>query len=211
MNAHTLLAFSALALVTTATPGPTVLLAMTNGSRYGTRVAAPGILGAITSDVVLIGAVALGLGALLSSSAMLFAAVKWLGVAYLAYLGLRLLRSHGSLEQTKQKAEELAGSRQLFVRSFLVAVTNPKAYLFFAALLPQFIEPGLPLLPQYTVLAVIFASIDGFIVSIYSFAGTRAVSLFQGRGSRWMEKLCGTTMLGLAASLAFYAVPHQNT
>jgi threonine/homoserine/homoserine lactone efflux protein len=108
MNAHTLLAFSALALVTTATPGPTVLLAMTNGSRYGTRVAAPGILGAITSDVVLIGAVALGLGALLTSSAVLFAAVKWLGVAYLAYLGLRLLRSHGSLEQTKQKADELA-------------------------------------------------------------------------------------------------------
>src|SRR6516225_4684368 len=87
MNGMTLLAFALVAFIGIATPGPTVLLALTNGSRFGVRRAAFGMAGAVISDFVLIGAVAIGLGALLAASEFWFAAVKWIGVCYLAFLG----------------------------------------------------------------------------------------------------------------------------
>jgi hypothetical protein len=86
------------AFIGIATPGPTVLLALTNGSRYGVRASVDGMIGAVLSDFVLVSAVALGLGALLATSEFWFSAVKWVGVAYLAYLGMRLLRSKGTIE-----------------------------------------------------------------------------------------------------------------
>ena len=92
MHEATLLIFAAVAFVGIATPGPTVLLALTSGSR-GVRRAAYGFAGAMLSDFVLIVAVALGLGALLMASAFWFSVVKWLGAAYLAYVGIRLLMS----------------------------------------------------------------------------------------------------------------------
>jgi arginine exporter protein ArgO len=86
MNTSTLLAFALVALVTVVTPGPTVLLALNNGSRHGLRMAATGVLGAVLSDFVLIAAVALGLGALLAASELAFGVLKWLGVVYLSRL-----------------------------------------------------------------------------------------------------------------------------
>lgn len=83
MNATTLLIFALVALVTIATPGPTVLLALTNGTRYGVRRSLPGMLGAVVSDLVLVGAVALGLGALLAASEFWFSVLKWVGAVYL--------------------------------------------------------------------------------------------------------------------------------
>ena len=95
---RTLLVFSIVAFVGIATPGPTVLLALTNGSRFGVRASLPGMAGAVLSDFVLISAVAVGLGALLAASEFWFSVVKWIGVIYLAYLGIRLLRSKGTLD-----------------------------------------------------------------------------------------------------------------
>lgn len=98
MTVTTLFLFSIVALVTIATPGPTVLLALSNGSRYGVRRGLPGMLGAVASDIVLVTAVALGLGALLAASEFWLSALKWVGAAYLAWLGLQLLRSKGGFE-----------------------------------------------------------------------------------------------------------------
>ena len=94
MTLATLLVFSLVALIAIITPGPTVLLALANGSRHGVRRALPGMLGAVLSDFVLVGAVALGLGALLAASEFWFSVVKWAGAAYLAWLGLRLSLIH---------------------------------------------------------------------------------------------------------------------
>src|SRR3954469_17363278 len=92
-------AFALVAVVAIAIPGPTVLLALANGSRFGPRRATYGMLGAVASDIVLVTAVALGLGALLLASEVAFSIVKWIGVAYLAYLGIRLLMSKGRLAE----------------------------------------------------------------------------------------------------------------
>ncbi len=200
---ETLPLFALIAFIGIATPGPTVLLALANGSRFGVRASLPGMAGAVLSDFVLIGAVALGLGALLAASEFWFSVVKWVGVAYLAWLGLRLLRSSGRLELPAQVAAA-ASPRAIFLRSFLVAVTNPKGYLFFSAFLPQFIDPAQVQLPQYIALALTFAAIDFAVMFGYAAAGAKAIRVLRADGVLWLDRLCGGALLALAGSLALY-------
>jgi len=206
MTDVTVLAFSLVAFIGIATPGPTVLLALTNGSRFGMRRACFGMVGAVLSDFVLIGAVALGLGALLAASEFWFTVVKWVGVAYLAFLGVMLLRSRGTLDVSLRAAgEDGAGSaRSLLLKSFLVAVTNPKGYLFFSAFLPQFINPSAPQSQQYLILALVFAGIDFLVMFGYAALGSQAVRMLRTSGALWLDRICGGALLALAGSLAFY-------
>ncbi|APO69155.1 LysE family amino acid efflux protein [Rhizobium gallicum] len=206
MDIVTLLAFAAVSFVGIATPGPTVLLALTNGSRYGTRRAIAGMLGAVLSDFVLIGAVAIGLGALLAASEFWFSVLKYLGAAYLAFLGIMMLRSQGTIE-TAMKVESAGSAASAFaigLKSFMVAVTNPKGYLFFSAFLPQFIDPTLPQPAQYAVLALIFASIDFVIMFGYAAFGAQAVRLLKNSGAMWLDRISGGALIAIAGSLAFY-------
>lgn len=205
MTLTILLAFAAVAFIGIATPGPTVLLALTNGSRYGLRRALPGMFGAVISDFVLIGAVALGLGALLAASEFWFSVVKWLGAAYLAFIGIQMLRSTGSLGNALNEAPADVGKpRAIFAKSFLVAVTNPKGYLFFSAFLPQFIDPAAPQAQQYLLLAMVFAAIDFLVMLGYAVLGSQAIRLLKQSGTRWLDRICGGALLALAGSLAFY-------
>lgn len=202
---QTLLIFALVAFVGIATPGPTVLLALTNGTRLGVKASLPGMVGAVLSDFVLISAVALGLGALLAASEFWFSVVKWVGVAYLAYIGIRMLRSTGSLAiATEDSSTQRPSGRAVFLRSFLVAVTNPKGYLFFSAFLPQFIIPAEPQLPQYTALAVTFATIDFVVMFAYAVAGAQVIRLLRAKGVLWLDRICGGALLALAGSLALY-------
>jgi threonine/homoserine/homoserine lactone efflux protein len=218
--------FCAVALVAIVTPGPTVLLALSNGSRYGLRLASLGMAGAVASDLVLVAAAALGLGALLAASEFWFSMVKWLGVAYLAYLGLQMLASKAGAGDPPGPAGDPAvavnpgnpgnpgngpgtatgvpAGRTLFRRSFLVSVTNPKGYLFVSAFLPQFVDATQPQLAQYLVLAVVFSALDFLVMFAYAFAGARANKLLRSRGARWLDRICGGLMVAAAASLAAY-------
>jgi homoserine/homoserine lactone efflux protein len=206
MNELTLLAFAFVSLVGIAAPGPTVLLALTNGSRHGVQRALFGMAGAICSDFVLIGAVSVGLGALLAASEFWFEVVKWVGVCYLAFLGVMLLRSEGSLDESLRAAvrEQPTSPRSIFLKSFLVAVTNPKGYLFFSAFLPQFVQPGVSQWHQYAILAVVFASIDFTVMFAYAFFGSQAVRMLKRAGTLWLDRICGGVLLALAGSLALY-------
>jgi threonine/homoserine/homoserine lactone efflux protein len=210
MTFATALLFSIVALAAIATPGPTVLLALSNGSRRGVRGALPGILGAVLSDFVLVGAVALGLGALLAASEFWFSMLKWVGAVYLAWLGIRMLRSKGgSFDAPRAEAGEPAtgtngDGRKVFLKSFLVAVTNPKGYLFCSALMPQFIDPAAAQGMQYAIIAVLFALLDASVMLVYAFVGARAMRLLTAAAGRWIDRTCGAMLLALAGSLAFY-------
>ncbi|MBB3350684.1 threonine/homoserine/homoserine lactone efflux protein [Rhizobium sp. BK049] len=205
MDIVTLLAFAAVSFVGIATPGPTVLLALTNGSRHGLRRAVAGMVGAVLSDFVLIGAVAVGLGALLAASEFCFSMLKWAGAAYLAFLGIMLLRSKGTIDAALKSDEAAARSTfSLGLKSFMVAATNPKGYLFFSAFLPQFIEPTQPQTAQYLLLALVFAVLDFIIMFGYAFFGSQAVRFLKTSGALWLERACGGALLALAGSLAFY-------
>ncbi|SDJ47396.1 LysE family translocator [Variovorax sp. OV700] len=210
MTFATALLFSIVALAAIATPGPTVLLALSNGSRRGVRGALPGILGAVLSDFVLVGAVALGLGALLAASEFWFSMLKWVGAVYLAWLGIRMLLSKGgSFDAPRADAGMPAtgvpgDGRKVFLKSFLVAVTNPKGYLFCSALMPQFIDPAAAQGMQYAIIAVLFASLDASVMLVYAFVGARAMRLLTAAAGRWIDRTCGAMLLALAGSLAFY-------
>lgn len=206
VNPATLAVFALVALIAIATPGPTMLLALANGSRFGVRQALPGMLGAVLSDFVLVGAVALGLGAVLAASEFWFSVLKWVGAVYLAWLGLRMLRSKGSLDLSQQLSEIRpdAAAGRIFAKSFLVAATNPKGYLFCTALLPQFVDPGAAQWPQYLAIALVFAVIDFTMMLGYALLGAQAVSLLRRRTMLWLDRTCGAALLALAASLAFY-------
>jgi threonine/homoserine/homoserine lactone efflux protein len=165
--------FAAAAFVTVASPGPTSLLALSNGARWGLRAALPGIAGAALSDLVLIAAVGLGLGALVAATPWALEGLRWAGVACLAWLGLQLLRSGAPSQSGPASATSLPASRpaRVLLRSFSVAISNPKGYLFFLALLPAFIQPQSPALGQYLGLAVTFAAIDAAVLLAYASAG----------------------------------------
>jgi threonine/homoserine/homoserine lactone efflux protein len=132
--------------------------------------------------------------------------VKWLGVLYLAFLGIALLRSPGTLDQSLRSATAGGSGKAgtLFLKSFLVAVTNPKGYLFFSAFLPQFIAPAAPQLPQYVVLAAVFVALDFLVMSAYAALGGQAVRVLKKSGALWLDRICGGALLTLAGSLAFY-------
>ena len=202
MSLFSLIAFTTVTVIAVATPGPTVLLALANGSRFGVRRALFGMAGAVLSDIVLVGAVSLGLGALLAASEIAFTIVKWVGVAYLAFLGMRLLLSKGGFEVPAEGGSR--SDRAIFLKSFLVAVTNPKGYLFCTAFLPQFIDPMGPLAPQYAALCLIFCLVDFAIMLGYALLGSKAVKLLKRQGALWIERACGGALLALAGSLALY-------
>lgn len=205
MQASSLLAFSLVAVIAIATPGPTVLLALSNGTRLGFQRSLPGMLGAVVSDTVLVAAVALGLGAVLAASEFWFSVVKWVGAAYLAWLGWRLLRSSGAALQLPADAAAAQHTpRAVFMRSFLVALTNPKGYLFCGALLPQFIDPAAPQLPQYLVIGALFCAIDFAVMCGYAALGAHALHLLHRHAVQWLDRCCGAALLMLSGSLVLY-------
>ncbi|MCB1997213.1 MAG: LysE family translocator [Ottowia sp.] len=207
---NSLALFAAAALMTVASPGPTSLLALNNGTRHGLRGALPGVVGAALSDLALIVAVALGLGAVVATTPWALAALRWAGVGYLAWLSWQLLRTHPPAAGTAGTATAAppARGRHVLARSFLVAVGNPKGYLFFLALLPTFIDPQAPALRQYASLALVFATIDAAVLLVY--AGIGALGLAraaQPHASPWFDRLSGLALLGMALALAAWQPP----
>ncbi len=204
--------FAGVALLAIATPGPTVLLALNNGARWGVRAALPGIAGAVLSDAVLMAAAALGAAALLAGSALAFAVLKWLGVAYLCWLGWRLLRAPAlPAGQGGCRVHACAAprppARRVLWRSFAVAVGNPKGYLFVSALLPQFVLPTQPAGPQWLQLALVFGAIDATVLLAYAALGAHGQRALPDAARRWLDRVCGATLCGLAASLALARRP----
>ncbi|MBN3815371.1 LysE family translocator [Paraburkholderia sp. Se-20369] len=205
MNATTLLLYVIAVSAVTITPGPTMLLALNNGATRGLRVAAYGIAGAALSDLILIGAVGCGLGAILQASEQLFAAVKWVGAAYLLYLAWGLWRAPATLARPAASETAAAyGGWSAFRRSLLVALSNPKGLLFFSAFLPQFIQPQADVTPQYITLAIVTALIDIALMSVYAIGGHHAMKVLSGRALQWLNRGCAGMLAGLAVALSLY-------
>ncbi|KWO78572.1 lysine transporter LysE [Burkholderia ubonensis] len=205
MDSTTLLLYAVTVSAITITPGPTMLLALNNGATRGLRVAAYGIAGAALSDLILIGAVGCGLGAILQASEQLFAAVKWIGAAYLLYLAWALWRAPATLARP-EKTETVAAHDgwSAFRRSLLVALSNPKGLLFFSAFLPQFIHARAAVAPQYVTLAITTALIDIALMCMYAIGGHHAMKALSGRALQWLNRGCAGMLAGLAVALSLY-------
>lgn len=189
-------------------PGPNNLLAVGNGAREGGGRALLAGLGRIPAFALLIALTAVGLGVVLAHSETLFTALKWLGAAYLAYLGLRaiLAADEGDLSAGAQ-----APIGRLFTREFLVAATNPKAIAIFVAFFPQFVAPGEQIALQFFALGVAFLALETVAIAIYAFGGeTLGRLLSTARGRRRMRVGTGAALVASGALLALSEPPTRR-
>ncbi len=209
MTADTLLLYTLASLALAVIPGPTMLLALSNGIAGGMRRAAWGIAGASLGSSALIAIVAFGLGSLLSASEWLFNAIRVAGVVYLVWLGVKLWRSEAidvgaALASSSATAQQ---GRVALLRSLAVALSNPKTVLFFAAFLPQFVDITHPQGPQYLVLGAIFVALDTGVMLAYAGAGSQAVRWLSRRSLKALNRGCAIGMWLLAATLAVWRRP----
>ncbi len=184
-----------------------MLLALNNGSSGRIGLVVAGIAGAALSDLLLIGAVAFGLGATLAASETLFQLVKWVGVAYLVWLSIQLWRSRPlSLQVAAYNGDALEpfAAARAFRRSLLIALSNPKGLLFFSAFLPQFIITSQPQAPQYLLLASVTAALDVVVMGCYATGGMQAARLLSLVALRRMNRTCASILGSFACLLAVY-------
>ena len=181
--------FVVMTFVVSATPGPNMLLVMSHGARFGLRAAVMTMAGCMTALLCMMSISAAGLGALLHSFPAVFDALRYLGAAYLAYLGYKLWRSgvSGQAEAADHQQEAISRSGGSCYRQGLaVAASNPKAIVFSAAFFPQFIQPEWPALPQFGILLITFTVIEVSWYLIYALSGHKLSRYLQqeiGRAS----------------------------
>jgi len=205
MDSHSILAFTLVAAIAIASPGPATLMAINNSLAHGQRSAIWSSLGNASGLFCLSAAAMLGLGALLASSELLFNAVKIVGAGYLFYLGIKQLFKKGPMlaEEHQDDAQKSRPTRRkLFKAAFLTAVTNPKATMFFTALFPQFIDQGAALLPQFLMLTSIFMVLSVSSLTLYAALASRAKGvLTRPAVSRWVSRVVGTTFIGFGTAI----------
>ena len=141
------------------TPGPNGLLALTHGALHGTKKTLATIVGGSLGFGLIIGLSMFGIGALLATWAGLLEIMKWLGGAYLVWLGIQLIRSE-PIDISRSKNAGNGRFRTLFRQGFISAVSNPKGILFFVAFLPQFVNPRESLFTQFLLMAITFMVIE---------------------------------------------------
>ncbi|GAC1035658.1 LysE family translocator [Pseudomonas sp. No.117] len=203
MLLHDWLGFVAVALLVTLTPGPGVIMALSNSVAYGPRRAMLGSIGNALGLLVISTATSAGLGVLLQASASAFLLLKVLGASYLIYLGFRQWQSRTSaFDGLEQPARRTLSNRRLLFNGILVALTNPKAILFFAAFLPQFIRSGGDSHAQLGILVLTFAACSMLSHGCYVIlARVLRRQLAAPSHARLMNRLFGASFVALGASL----------
>ena len=181
--------FVAAVLLLMSTPGPSQLLMLSNSAANGLGRGLFTAAGDLTANFFQMLAAGLGLAALIAASATALTVIKWLGVAYLVYLGLRMIRRAGS--RIDLGVAPRASRRALWLQGFLTSASNPKAVVFFAALFPQFIDPNLAFWPQFAVLSATYIAIDGTFLTAYGSSASWLAGRLKGPAQAWLDRIGG--------------------
>ena len=199
MDVHTWLIYLLAATGLSLSPGPNGLLALTHGALHGRRKALYTIFGGALGFVAIIALSMFGIGALLKASLVWLTVMKWVGGAYLVWLGVQVWRSPPIGIEAAGAAEETPGW-SLFRQGALSALTNPKGILFFAAFLPQFIDPARSLVVQFAVMATTFAVIEVATELVIASMAHR-ISPWLRRVGRRFNQVCGGVFVAIGAAL----------
>ena len=188
-------AFALAAAAVIAIPGPTTLMVLGHTVSNGWRMGALSLIGVTLGDICAITLSVLGFSALLAASAEAFTAMKWIGAAYLVWLGIQLWRAPPmDITPTHEKRSTARGA---ILQTFIVTLLNPKGILFFAAFLPQFIDPAKPLWPQVIVLMLTFDVLAAAIQGFYIFAMGRARNrIASPQVLKTMNRIGGAMLVG---------------
>ena len=193
-----LLGFIAASAALIAVPGPNIAVIMATGAEHGARAAMTVVLATTIAQVLQIALVVLGLAALLSVWSWAFIALKWIGVAYLVWIGVTTLRKAAAPESAVRPTHG-----RLALRGAMTALANPKTLAFHAAFLPLFIDQARAAGPQLALLGAVFIAVALIIDSAYALAAGGLRRLTRRGGVRaWMKRVSGSVMLFAAGWLA---------
>ena len=210
MSFEFILAFSATVFVASIIPGPSMLLALTHGMQHGMKKTTASALGNVLVTLVQALVSIVGLGAVLMASETVFLVIKWVGAAYLVYMGISILFSRGLLlpGQGTEGLSNTSGAgetslRRLFVQGAMVTAGNPKAIVFFTAVFPQFIHPGAGFALQCSCLLALLCAIAFVCFMLYAYGGQRIVRIFsRASAGRWIKRIIGASFIGAGIGLA---------
>lgn len=199
------LTFAAASAVLLAIPGPTILLVISYALGHGRKAAGATVGGVALGDFTAMTASMLGLGALLATSATLFTMLKWIGAAYLIYLGVKLWRAPVSIGDASLDAETQPKERPLriFLHTYIVTALNPKSIIFFVAFLPQFLITTQPILPQMIIFEATFLVLAILNAAFYALMASMARKSIRKPGvQRAVNRVGGSLMIGAGALAA---------
>ncbi|QEE36700.1 LysE family translocator [Octadecabacter sp. SW4] len=179
-------------------PGPSQLLFIGGSMQHGLRRALPIMAGDLGANAIQIVIAGFGLTSLIVLSADAFAAIKWAGVGYLLWIGLRMIRD----ATTPRTLKPVPSRGHLFQRGFMTSAANPYAVVFFAALFPQFIDPTRPVLPQVAILGVTYLIIDGAILLAMGAFAAKLVATFGATVQKWLGIGSGVGLIAAPAAIA---------
>ncbi len=198
------LAFIAICLLLAVTPGPDMALVTKNALAHGPRGVLLTTTGIAVALVLWVSATAFGVAALLKASATLFYALKVVGGAYLAYLGIRAWLASREMPGDLLAGTKAAPAGSILRQGLISAGTNPKLGVFFVTFLPQFVEPHQALLPQLLLLGTVFAFIGWLWMIVYGLLVARVRDIITApRVRQWMDRVTGAVLIGLGVRLAF--------
>jgi homoserine/homoserine lactone efflux protein len=201
MTLETYMLYLAAVAVFFATPPDTSqLLIISNSIKHGLKRSSFTIAGDLTANIIQMIAAAFGLAAIIATSATAFIWIKWIGVAYLAWIGLKLILSKS--KDSDIEASASGASFRLFRQGFITSMANPFAAVFFGALFPQFIDPLLPIFSQLLILGSTYVVVDGAILIIWGLLGIRTAAMFKEYSFDLINKICGVLMIAAAGLLA---------
>lgn len=206
MELHLWLAYFAAMLALAISPGPGAVLSMGHGLSYGLRQTTVTIVGMQVGVVIIFLIAGLGVGAILLASGTAFAVVKALGAAYLVWLGVQQWRApvQGAIANVAARPPAHLTAGQRFLSGVLTDATNPKGIVFMVAVLPQFIQPGRPLVQQLLVLLATTIAIDVVIMHGYAaLASALRRWLSSTRAQRAQNRLAGGVLVLMGAAVAF--------
>ncbi|MCQ8780796.1 LysE family translocator [Mangrovibrevibacter kandeliae] len=205
VHLDTILTFAIASLALLISPGPTIVMVVSQALTHGRRVALASVFGVGLGDVVAASISLMGVGTLLAASATAFTVLKLLGAAYLIYMGIRMWRAPMSDLVAATGLDQQASSRRVFRDAFLVTLFNPKSIIFFVAFVPQFIDHTRPFAPQAATLVAVFVGLGIVNSWAYAVAAARARGLIGRPKLLRRASRFGASFLigaGLASALA---------
>ena len=207
MNIEIWLVYLGTILALMSTPGPSHILMLSNSIGNGFKKSIFTAIGDLSANFFQMIAASIGLVSILQSSQQFFLWLKWGGVIYLIFLGIKLIASKGT--NTKYSSAPERSARSLYWQGFITSAVNPKAVIFFAALFPQFIVTTEPLLPQFIVMSLTYLIIDGLFLSFYGkFAEVFAKKLNSSIG-QYFNQISGSLFIGAAVLLGLKDFEHK--
>ena len=204
MTIETWLLYVGTVLIFMSTPGPSHLLMLSVSMSHGFRKSLATAAGDLTANAIQILLAGLGLAALVTSSQHGFAIVKWAGVSYLVWIGIRqIIASFGGGSASPEVSE--VSLLRLWLRGFITSAANPKAVVFFAALFPQFLDPQYSLLPQIAILGISYIVIDGCFLVSYGKGASWIAQKLQGQHKALLDRAAGSGLIIAALLLGIRA------